>query len=308
MNIPFFRHFNPVTQMFGAFTLFFTGMLLSQLIFKLMVIFIWKSSGSAEIDNESLLTLSRISYTIGVLLVFIAPATIFRKYMEFEGQDYLRVRRAPAFKNLALMIFLFAGCFVVSNFLFYINQELDPSAISTGLGEFINRAQETDESVNRQMFVEPSLWKYLLSLFTVAGLTAIGEEFFFRGIILRLFVKMLRNVHAAVIFSALVFALIHVNYYGMLSRIFMGIVLAYIYLCTGNIWYSIVFHFLNNAIIVTSYWLVSMQYNIEPISEFGYEGYGRWVALALLAVLTVWALMQLKKRINPGFVQEIKDY
>jgi len=308
MKIPFFRHFNPVTQLFGAFTLFFTGMLVTGLLIKLLVILIWRDAGSDTIDVEAVVMLDRINAFMGALLAFIGTSTIFRKYMEFDGQDYLRVRKSPSLKSMAIVLVLFIACFCISNFLFYVNSQMDPSGLWPSLGQAVNEAKEVDHQKSIAFFAEPSVWTYILSMLSVALITAIGEEFFFRAIIQRLFIKMLRNVHVAVVVSALVFALVHGDYYGMFSRIFMGLVLGYIYVCTGNIWHSILFHFLNNGLIITYYWLAGKGMNVQGISEYGYDGSGRWVALALLVALTVFAFTQLRKYIRQDVVREMLDY
>lgn len=308
MKIPFFRHFNPVTQLFGAFTLFFTGLLLTNLIIKVLFMIIWRDAATDTIDADTIVNLSRINAFLGALLAFTGASTIFRKLMEFEGQDYLRIRKGPSLKSVGLILVLFFPCFFIANFLFYVNTQLDLSAVWPSIGQSINEAEKTSQEISLTLYVEPDVWKYVLSMLSVGLITAIGEEFFFRGIVQRLFIKMLRNVHVAILVSTLIFALVHGSYYGMLPRIFLGLILGYMYVCTGNIWHSILFHFFNNGAIITFYWLSSRGFNVEPVSEFGFTGNGRWVALGLLLVITVFTYTQLRKYIRQEVVREMQDY
>jgi len=110
------------------------------------------------------------------------------------------------------------------------------------------------------------------------------------------------------VITSLIFSLMHFDYYGFLPRLFMGIVLGYVYLCTGNIWYGIIFHFFNNAIPITGYWLLSRGYNTTAMVEFGSEGFARWIALVFFLGLTVFILTQGRKRVNQALVKEMIDY
>jgi hypothetical protein len=62
-----------------------------------------------------------------------------------------------------------------------------------------------------------------------------------------LLAKMTRNIHAAVWITAMLFSLIHVQFYGFLPRMIMGALLGYFVVWSGSLWTSILAHFINNA-------------------------------------------------------------
>jgi membrane protease YdiL (CAAX protease family) len=312
MKIPFFRHFTPLTQLFALYTFHFTGLLVSRFLALLLMRFIWHNDPEQALEADFLsdesIYINRIYMLIGGFLVFMGPATIFRHLMELNGQDYLRIRKKPSLKTTGRILLLLAACIPVSNFLIYANQLIDPTFFSQGMGEFIDKAQKQQSDLQLGLMYDTSTWLYLLNIASVAILAAIGEEFFYRGVVQRLFTKMLRNPHAAIVITSLIFSLMHFDYYGFLPRLFMGIVLGYVYLCTGNLWYGIIFHFLNNALPITSYWLLSYGYDTNAIVDFGSGGFTRWIALGLLAGLIVMAFKQLRKSVNQPLIREMIEY
>jgi hypothetical protein len=205
-------------------------------------------------------------------------------------------------------LLLLAACIPASNFLVYVNQLIDPAVFSQDMGDFINKTQKQQTGLTFGLMYDNSVWIYLLNMASVAVLAAIGEEFFYRAIVQRLFTKMLRNPHAAIVITSLIFSLMHFDYYGFLPRLFMGMALGYVYLCTGNLWYGIIFHFFNNALPITGFWLLSRGYDTMNIVDFGSDGFGRWIALGLLVGLIVIVFTQVRKNVNGPLVKEMIEY
>src|ERR1039458_7963457 len=100
----------------------------------------------------------------------------------------------------------------------------------------------------------PTFAAFIRAFIVMAIIPAVGEEMFFRGIMLRFTKKLTRNMVFSVIFTATVFALSHTNIYGFISIFLAGVLLAVIYNLTGSLWCSIVAHlFFNGFQIVVSY-------------------------------------------------------
>ena len=81
-------------------------------------------------------------------------------------------------------------------------------------------------------------------------MAALSEEIFFRGLLQQLFIKNKVNVHVAIILTAILFSAFHLQFFGFIPRMFLGIVLGYLYYITQNLWVSIIAHFCNNAFAV----------------------------------------------------------
>jgi membrane protease YdiL (CAAX protease family) len=88
---------------------------------------------------------------------------------------------------------------------------------------------------------------------------------------------------AAIILTGLIFSAIHFSWYGFIPRVALGMVLGYIFYYTGNLWYSIIAHFFNNALMVTIlYWQYTKDKKIDM--EVG-DSAPWWAGLISAAVL-----------------------
>lgn len=97
----------------------------------------------------------------------------------------------------------------------------------------------------------------LLNLFGLALVPALCEELFFRAGIQNLLQRWFKNGHAAVWVTAAVFSLAHGEVFAFLPRLLLGALLGYLYLYGRSLVVNVTVHFVNNAIIVVAYALLS---------------------------------------------------
>lgn len=139
---------------------------------------------------------------------------------------------------------------------------------------------------------------FILNLFMIAILPAIAEELMFRGGVQRSFSRMFKNPHVAIWLAAFIFSAIHLQFYGFLPRLLLGALFGYIYLWTGNLWYAILAHFLNNAYAVCVAWYLQLK-NI-PLSNVEASFSFEWYGYLLSFLLGVYLLIYIKKKSNYG--------
>jgi membrane protease YdiL (CAAX protease family) len=87
-------------------------------------------------------------------------------------------------------------------------------------------------------------WGY----FAVGLFAPIAEEFVFRGAALRALLNGTRKPWVAIILSALLFSLAHLNPAQMLHAFLVGLLLGWMYWRTGSIIPGIVYHWVNNTV------------------------------------------------------------
>lgn len=90
---------------------------------------------------------------------------------------------------------------------------------------------------------------YLISLFVISITPAICEEVMFRGTIMNAYENVSKK--KAVIYSAILFGVFHLNIQNLLGPTFLGIIFGIVVYKTGSIYASIIGHALNNAIAIT---------------------------------------------------------
>ena len=105
-----------------------------------------------------------------------------------------------------------------------------------------------------QMTTGP-LWS---SFLLVAIFAPIFEEWLCRGMVLRGLLTRLKPGWAIVV-SALFFAFIHMNPWQALNAFIIGVVMGYVYYKTGNLWLTMLMHFVNNGTSVIMSQFPSLQ-------------------------------------------------
>ena len=164
---------------------------------------------------------------LGYFLVFV----MFRKTV--ERQDYLfRMKPTNAVISGALGLVCIAG-FMLVQF-----AAIDLFAL---MGYDTGRDTPVT-SIN-------NFGRYVMAVFTMAVLPAVVEELIFRGVIFKEFKK--HNVILAILASSLMFAAFHLTLVQFVYQFILGVVLAFVYMRTGNLIHAIILHFVNNFFIIT---------------------------------------------------------
>ena len=91
---------------------------------------------------------------------------------------------------------------------------------------------------------------YFLLIISVCFFPGFTEELFFRGLVLRRFYSTY-SPFKALIFSSVIFGLMHINPWQMITTTFMGILLGWIYIRYKSIWLCMFLHALNNFISIS---------------------------------------------------------
>ncbi|WP_313758961.1 CPBP family intramembrane glutamic endopeptidase [Tissierella sp.] len=150
---------------------------------------------------------------------------------------------------------------------------------------------------------------YFLSIFIIALAPGICEEVMFRGAMMDAYSIMGKK--KAIIYSAFLFGLFHLNLQNLLGPIFLGIIFGIIVYKTNSIYSSILAHILNNSIAMTiGYFGMKAQSEIGEIKA--YEVPNQIQMLILLLTIGIFALIssiiliKLIKKLPPGEII-IKD-
>lgn len=88
----------------------------------------------------------------------------------------------------------------------------------------------------------------IASIFAICILPAFGEEMLLRGAVARSL--RVKGTIFAITFSALLFALMHGSPVQFIHQFLIGLIMAYIVILTDCLWYSVIFHFVNNFSVI----------------------------------------------------------
>jgi membrane protease YdiL (CAAX protease family) len=98
------------------------------------------------------------------------------------------------------------------------------------------------------------------ALCVMALLPTIAEELIFRGVLQPLIGRGLASPHAGIWLTAIFFSALHVQFFGFVPRILLGVLLGYLYAWSGNIVVPMAAHFTQNASQLLFLWLTQKGY------------------------------------------------
>jgi len=242
------RQYSPGMQLLILFAIIFGMGILGSSIFILALNSAYPSGLNETLVADPFVNLygAFVSQLFSHLLGFwIFLRVTKQSFKEVIDMDVLHLK-----KLLLIPVFLVV-CFFGMSFLAEIS-----SAIFEALGSssvLQNEATRQAETVAQLTHQEP--FRLILSLIALAILPAIGEEFIYRGILVKKITEATGNHHFSIIISGIIFGAIHFQPVPLFAIALMGILFGYIYYYTKNIWYSIIIHFLVNALQILAFYI-----------------------------------------------------
>jgi uncharacterized protein len=177
---------------------------------------------------------------------FVCTKTFRQDFLPFTG---LKTKLNP--------LHLIFGVILLISFIPIIDQLVRFNASWSFPEKMVSALQGLEESSNHtyDLFLKHNQGgQFIINLIIMSLLAAVGEEIFFRGILMRVLSKWFGNVHVGIFFSAVVFTIIHFQPYKFLPMLAFGLFLGYLYYRTRSLWLPIIVHAINNAIVVVADW------------------------------------------------------
>jgi membrane protease YdiL (CAAX protease family) len=170
------------------------------------------------------------------VISFIVPALLIRGIL--KKKDLLQPMRLTSGKFDAKALLLVPIAIAVIRAAATLNSKmLDIFGVSEVYSELVGLTTESY-----------ALYEIILLFISTAIVPGIVEEILFRGAVMSNLAPYGKTT--ALLGSALLFGLMHQNYYQLLYATVAGLVLGYAYMRTGNILCPILIHFSNNAFSV----------------------------------------------------------
>ena len=233
------------------------------------------------------------------LPLFIAPV-LFARYIINQPAEYLKTsfKFSPI---LLIVIFTVMLCSMpIMEVLGNINQKLVLPHFLQGLEDWMRRAELSAQKATEALLNLKTIGNMLWAVFVVGLLTAIAEEFLFRGVIQTIFVRWTDNKHAAIWITAILFSAFHMEFFSFLPRVFLGALFGYFVAYSGSIWPAVWGHFLNNssAVVITYlYQHKTIKLNPDDQHVFNYPQYAFCLIIVLFLLYIYKSLASGKKHL-----------
>jgi hypothetical protein len=266
----------------------FLGMLLAIPLFNLSL----KEINELIINDLDSANNAFIKYIQAVQSIgfFVLPGWIFWHIFSYNVSKTTSHKSKINEALTYILIFLTVISLVpVINLLMRWNSSLQFPSYLSDLENTLQNLEENAARITEKILSGESLHQYLINVFIIAVLPAVGEEFIFRGVLQRLLTDWIKHGFIAILFTSLIFSAFHLQFYGFIPRLLLGMYFGYLYYWSKNIWLVIWAHFLNNALAVTLFFLTNKGIDIFP----GYFGENSLTVTSLLigtalSILLLW--------------------
>lgn len=222
------------------------------------------------------------------LLVFIAPALLFAWMVYRKPLHFLCLDKGPEWKDVAIVVAVMIISLPAMNYLVDLNSQMHLPSWLSGVEEWMRESEDAAQELTSSLLNTTSLAEMLLLVLVVGVLTGIGEEMFFRGALLGVFLQKPVNKHVSIAFVAIVFSAFHLQFFGFFPRLLLGLWFGYLVLWTRSLWIPIIAHALNNSIVVVATYLANSKIiEANGIDTIGLPQEGQFpIAAAVSAAVT----------------------
>jgi len=286
-----FKDFSPVSKLifsllvvvFSTSLIFILGALLAIPLFDVNYFTNPEVISPGGAGNINLAKYFQLINSIGL---FVLPSFII-SFLFMEGTfSGLKLNKRVDWIGFALAgLVLVAALPMVEGFALFNAKLTLPESLSS-IEIWMKDKEELATNITIE-FLKMENWLDLLTnMIMIAFVAAIGEELLFRGVFQRFLSEWFKNVHIAIFVTAFFFSAFHMQFYGFLPRMFMGVILGYLFVWSNNIWLPIFGHFVNNGMAIMVYYFMDINpedFNGNPEFPFTYTSF--FISMLLVIVI-----------------------
>jgi uncharacterized protein len=201
--------------------------------------------------------------------LFILPPLFAGWFFTRNSLEFLKLNHSPKLSIYGLTLLVIFLMLPFVNWLINVNEGMQLPAFLKNIEAWMQATEAQAAELTDAFLNTGTISGLLFNLFMIALLPAVGEELMFRGVLQRLLHDWTKNIHVSIFLAALVFGLFHLQFYGLLPRVFLGMVLGYLFYWTGSLWVPVFVHFINNASAVVAAYFESTGATSAKWEDFG---------------------------------------
>lgn len=233
----------------------------------------------------------KISQTIISVATFGVSA-LFCGYLFYKNNDAISTKNKPKIISIILAIILTYTIMMIVSFLAFENQKINFGAFQELFMQMENKAKDATILI----LTANNSFEVFVNIIVIALVPAICEELFFRSQIQRYLMDTKMNAFWAILISASIFSAFHFQFFGFIPRLFLGLVLGYLYYLKRSIWLSSTLHFFNNATAVIAFMHQGKAALEDNNLVFDSKMYIALVFSIVFSLIILWALYKIEKK------------
>jgi hypothetical protein len=241
-----------------------------------------------KLDTPQTISALWLLQFIGTTLPILVTPIIFAYMIVRDPGDYLKNNFHFPPVLILIVIIMAALAFPITEYLGNINEKMVLPQSLKAIEHWMRDSEDEAAKISDSMMQMHGFGDMLFDLIFIGLLTAIVEEFLFRGCFQTIFMRWTKNTHAAVWITAILFSAFHQEFFSFLPRVFLGVMFGYFAAWSGSIWPAILGHFLNNgSVVVLTYLSQKRIINIDPNDSHTFTNWGYIISFALTLVLLI---------------------
>ncbi len=257
-----------------------------------------------DLNNPESIRFLKYFQVVQSIGVFIIPPFILGWLFHGNVSEYLNLNKKVTFASVLLVLVMSFAASPFINFIGEMNANMQLPEWLSGVENWMKNAEESAAELTEAFLKVDTLGGLLFNIFMVAFLPAIGEELLFRGVIQRIFTNWTKNIHWGIWITAILFSAMHMQFYGFVPRMFLGVLFGYLLVWSGSMWLPIIAHFINNGVAVVAMYMIDKKLLTPDIEEIGSTSDSYYMAVVSIVLITVFMLMI--KRQNNKEIQETR--
>ena len=291
---PFSRLIFAVALTFSCFIVFFfAALLLAIPIYHLDL------KGTLDLlnqpDNPKSLVLLKYFQVTQSFGLFIIPPILIGYFFEQNAWSFLKARSTGNGSFYFIVFLLMFVSLPFINWLVDINEMMKLPSFFKGMEDWMKNAEEQAGRLTDSFLAGKSFSSFLFNLFMIGLLPAVGEEFMFRGVLQKLLGNWFKNIHVAIMITGFLFGAMHMQFYGLLPRMVLGIMFGYLFYWSGSIWLPVFAHFVNNSGAIIISYLTSLGLISQKYQDFGSTSNMVYITFSLLMTASCMFMVYRRK-------------
>lgn len=204
--------------------------------------------------------------------------------------DMLGVNRSGTWLAIGGILLIYAVGQPFLNQVIWWNSQMHFPTAWQSIEHTMRQWEEQAMSRTDTLIAGTSVTTLLLNILVIGIITGMCEELVFRGTLQRILSSGPIGSHVAIWLAAVIFSLMHFQFFGFLPRVLLGAFFGYLFYWTGSIWMSAAAHAINNSLYVIVAWLINNGVHVAAIDSFGvtHQGFPAVACASLCLVLFVF--------------------
>lgn len=189
---------------------------------------------------------------VSVFTFVLPPVVLSYIFMDGPVSSSLGLSGRPRVAQVLICVAIMLCATPMVSWMEEVNLTLKLPESMSGIEDWMRQKEEAARTITEKFINSPSPWRLAVNLLVLALVPALGEELYFRVAVQKNILESTTRVGKwwAAVIAAVIFSAIHLQFFGFWPRMVLGAMLGFMLVITGNVWCSVISHFVNNSLAV----------------------------------------------------------